>query len=103
MIKSKTLASDRVLFLVKFIITLEVILLAVPIFNDTFILYVSFSQNIGIINFISFILLLIYFFWHYIDAKKKMTCTGCKIANTGANVIIYSISLFIIYLFYNFL
>jgi len=37
MIKSKTLASDRVLFLVKFIITLEVLLLAVPIFNDTFI------------------------------------------------------------------
>ena len=103
MIKSKTLASDRVLFLVKFIITLEVLLIAVSIFNDTLSLYVSFRQNISIINFISFILLLIYFFWHYIDAKKKMTCTGCKIANTGANVVIHSISLFILYIIYNFL
>ncbi|MBL6970052.1 MAG: hypothetical protein ISR68_01505 [Campylobacterales bacterium] len=100
MIKSKILPSDRVLLLVKSIITLEVILLVVSFFNDTLSLYLLFSQNIGILNFISFLLLLAYFFWHYIDAKKKMTCTGCKIANTGGNVVIYSVILLILYIFF---
>jgi hypothetical protein len=91
--KSKTLLGDKVLQIVKIVIVLEFIILVISIFPNTgienFILY----TNVGTINFISFLLLLIYFFWHYYDGKKRMTCTGCKVANTGANVVIYSIVL----------
>ncbi|RLA74060.1 MAG: hypothetical protein DRG11_06175 [Epsilonproteobacteria bacterium] len=89
--KSKTTSQDRVLFFVKIIIVIELLCLISKLFDIK--LFDIVSQNIWFINIVAFLSLLVYFFWWILKTKQNMTCTGCIVANTGANVLLYSVIL----------
>jgi hypothetical protein len=92
--KSKTTSQDRVLYFAKATILLETICLISKPFGIG--MFDIVSQHIWQITFVAFVSLLVYFFWWILKTKQNMTCTGCIVANTGANVVIYSIVLLVL-------
>jgi hypothetical protein len=101
--KSRVLPSDLVLRAVKYILVLEIIFIFIRFFIDrSSLLYLFIANNIGIINLLSFFLVIIYFVWDYFQAKKRFSCTGCKVANSGVNFVVYSILLLLLYILHHF-
>jgi len=90
-----TYYSDKILLLVK----LSVIILLLALIGSTSLLFMSFSEaTIALVRslifytyYTSLLALVIYLYGSYVESKKLITCTGCKVVNYVGNFIAYVI------------
>jgi len=100
----RILYSDLILKIVKLVITVEFIFIPLKfILDDGNNMILIFNNNLLLAMLLSFVVLVIYFFATYYEAKKLVICTGCKVANTGANVVIYTVVLILLFITHKFL